>query len=121
MWGVSSLPQTKVIPLVDLVITAAGTNTTVESFYYGKRTLALPVFADQSDNAQRIHETGLGLRLDPFRVTEEELLSGIEKLLEDEQLERSMLSISKRMQTSNSVVRAADMIENLAKTTQDKK
>jgi UDP:flavonoid glycosyltransferase YjiC (YdhE family) len=115
MWGAASLPQTKVIPLVDLVITHGGNNTITESFHFGKRVLVLPIFGDQWDNGQRIHETGLGLQFLPYKVTEEELLSGIEALLKDELLERRMISISKRIQSSNSQARAADVVENVAR------
>jgi UDP:flavonoid glycosyltransferase YjiC (YdhE family) len=59
MWGAKSVPQTKVILLVDLVITHGGYNTITESFYFGKRVLVLPLFEDQWDNGQRIYETGL--------------------------------------------------------------
>jgi UDP:flavonoid glycosyltransferase YjiC (YdhE family) len=115
MWGAPSVPQTKVIPLVDLVITHGGNNTITESFYFGKRVLVLPLFGDQWDNGQRIFETGLGLQFYPFKVKEEELLQGIETLLKDTLLERRMISISKRIQSSNSQARAADVIENVAR------
>jgi UDP:flavonoid glycosyltransferase YjiC (YdhE family) len=115
MWGAATVPQTKVIPLVDLVITHGGNNTVTESFYFGKRLLVLSLFADQLDNGQRIHETGLGLQFLPYTVTEEDLLGGIETLLKDELLERRMISISKRIQSSNSQAEAADVIEKVAR------
>jgi len=118
MWGEPFLPQTKVIPLVDLVITHAGHNTIAESFYFGKRILTLPLFTDQLDNARRIEETGLGRQFSPYAVTEEELLSGIESLLADELLQRRMISISQRIQSGNPQAKAADIIEDVAKTTQ---
>jgi len=114
MWGAIRLPQTNVIPLVDLVITHGGNNTITESFYFGKKILVLPLCIDQLDNAQRIEETGLGLKFQPYQVSRE-LLSGIQKLLNDELLQKRMISISKRIQASNSQVKAADLIEDVAK------
>jgi len=115
MWGATRLPQTKVIPLMDLVITHGGNNTITETFYFGKRILVLPLCLDQFDNARRIEETGHGLHFQPYHVTEQELLSGIEKLLGDELLEKRIKAISQRIQASNPQAFVADLIENAAK------
>ncbi len=109
------MPQTKVIPLVDLVITHGGNNTITESFYFGKRVLVLPLFGDQKDNGQRVYETGLGLQFRPYEVTDTELVSAIDFLLKDELLERRMKSIGQRIRATNSQASAADLIENVAK------
>ena len=114
MWGANIVPQTKVIPLVDMVITHGGNNTVTESFYFGKPCIVLPLFLDQHDNAQRIQELGYGFRFPPYQVTENELLCGIEKILNDKELARRMKSISARMQAADSQSRAADLIEAVA-------
>jgi len=114
MWGASSLPQTRVIPLVDLVMTHGGNNTVTESFYFGKRLLVLPLFSDQLDNGQRIAETGLGLQFHPYKVTAEELLPAIESLLNNQVLEKRMAAISKRIQASGSPDKAAHFVESVA-------
>jgi len=113
MWGQSYVPQTKVLPLVDLVISHAGTNTVTESFCFGKPLIAMPLFGDQYDNAQRLEEKGYGVRLEPYDCTEEELLSAIEKLLNDEELKTKLSEASKRISSDKGLVKAAELVEKL--------
>ena len=75
--------------------------------------IVLPMFADQYDNAQRLKETGLGARLDPYNFTEEQLIQSIDKLLDDAQLQQTLLEASKRIQNSNKHQELAIKIENL--------
>ena len=66
MCGEGYLPQPAILPQVDLVITHGGNNTTCEALHHGKPMVVLPIFWDQYDNAQRMHETGLGVRLSTY-------------------------------------------------------
>jgi len=114
MWGQEFLPQTKILPLVDLVLTHGGNNTTVEALHFGKPMVVLPLFWDQYDNAQRMAETGFGVRLDTYAFTEEEMRSAIDRLLGDEPLRARLAQVSAQIRSHDGVRRAADLIEATA-------
>jgi MGT family glycosyltransferase len=115
MVGAEFLPQTSVLPLVDLVITHGGNNTITESLYFGKPMIVLPLFWDQHDNAQRVQETGFGVRLDPYRFRDAELLGWIDRLLADRGLASRLQTMARRLQATPGTVQAAEMIEAVAR------
>jgi MGT family glycosyltransferase len=115
MAGAEFLPQASILPHVDLVITHGGNNTTTECFWFGKPMVVLPVFWDQYDNAQRVDELGLGRRLETYRVEPEVLRATVDDLLGDESLHARMRAISERVRAVPGTVRAAGLIERLAR------
>ena len=116
MVGDEFLPQVSVLPQVDLVITHGGNNTTTECLHFGKPMVVLPIFWDQHDNAQRIDETGFGIRLTTYSLGESDLPAAIDRLLADRELRASLADVSKRLQASPGAERAAELIEQLAVT-----
>jgi MGT family glycosyltransferase len=113
MWGAEFLPQTSVLPLVDLVITHGGNNTTTEALHFGKPMIVLPLFWDQYDNAQRVDELGLGVRLDTYRFTDAELHDAIARLLGDTALRQRLADAGAAIRAADGVRVAADAIEQL--------
>ena len=116
MYGEEFLPQPSILPQVDVVITHGGNNTATECFHFGRPMVVLPLFWDQYDNAQRVHELGYGLRLDTYRFADEELTGAIERLASDVGLKDRMAAVSAGLQASPGNVHAADLIEKLAAT-----
>ncbi len=113
MVGASIVPQTKVIPQVDLVITHGGNNTTTESLHFGKPMIVLPLFWDQYDNAQRVHETGFGRRLSTYGFTDEELLGAIEELLGDGELRERAARVGAAIRERHGLRSGAEIIERV--------
>jgi MGT family glycosyltransferase len=113
MWGAEFLPQTKIIPLVDLVITHGGNNTTTESLHFGKPMVLLPLFWDQHDNAQRMHELGYGVRLDPYRFTDDQLHAALARLLGDGELRARLAKEGAEIRQRDGLRTAAELISGL--------
>ena len=114
MIGMEFLPQTKVIPQVDLVITHGGNNTTTESLHFGKPMILLPLFWDQYDNAQRMDELGFGVRLSTYAFTDQEMFDALEKLLGDHELRARMTKIGALIRERDGLHAGADIIESVA-------
>ncbi len=114
MWGAEFLPQTSIIPAVDLVITHGGNNTVTEAMHFGKPMVLLPLFWDQYDNAQRVHERGFGRRLSTYSFTDDELASALAELLGDNALRERVAAAGERIRAADGVRRAADLIEAAA-------
>jgi MGT family glycosyltransferase len=114
MNGAEFLPQPAILPQVDLVITHGGNNTTTESLHFGRPMVVLPLFWDQHDNAQRMDELGLGVRLRTYQAEPAELTGAIDRLLADRGLRDRLARISAGLRSSPGTVRAADLIERLA-------
>jgi MGT family glycosyltransferase len=115
MWGAEFLPQTTIMPHVDLVITHGGNNTTTEALHFGKPMVVLPLFWDQYDNAQRVHERGFGVRVDPYGFTPEELRTTVANLLADTDLREKIAAIGEDIRSRNGLEQAADRIEELGR------
>jgi MGT family glycosyltransferase len=113
MTGEEFLPQTSILPQVDAVITHGGNNTVTESLAFGKPMVLLPVFWDQYDNAQRMHETGFGIRLDTYGHSPEELPAAVDRLLGDAALRERLDALSSRLRSAPGTDRAADLVEEL--------
>ncbi|MEI6361909.1 MAG: nucleotide disphospho-sugar-binding domain-containing protein [Actinomycetes bacterium] len=115
MVGAEFLPQTTIIPKVDLVITHGGNNTTTESLHFGKPMILLPLFWDQHDNAQRMDELGFGVRLSTYTFTDAEMHGALETLLNDADLRDRLAKQGEAIRARNGMRRGADVIESVGR------
>jgi UDP:flavonoid glycosyltransferase YjiC (YdhE family) len=114
MTGAAFLPQPAILPQVDLVITHGGNNTVTEAFHHGKPMVVLPLFWDQVDNAQRVDETGFGIRLPAYDFEDAELTAAVDHLLADDALAGRLAAVSGRIRAAEGTRLAADLIERVA-------
>jgi UDP:flavonoid glycosyltransferase YjiC (YdhE family) len=113
MYGEPFLPQPSILPQCDLLITHGGNNTTTEGFHFGLPMIALPLFWDQYDNAQRLRETGFGARLPTYDWEEGDLVTAIDGLLGDDPLRARMRANAEAIRARPGSVEAADLIETV--------
>ncbi len=113
MTGAATLPQTTLLPQVDLVITHGGNNTTTEAMHFGKPMIVLPLFWDQYDNAQRVHELGFGIRLATYAFADGELTGAVDRLLADTVLRERMAAIGADIRARDGLRRGAQIIERV--------
>jgi MGT family glycosyltransferase len=116
MYGDQFLPQPSILPQCDLLITHGGNNTMCEGFHFELPMIALPLFWDQYDNAQRLRETRFGVRLPTYDWTEQELLGAVRRLLSDDELAATMRANAHAIQANEGRVRGADLLEAVALT-----
>ena len=118
MVGAEFLPQPKVVPLVDAVITHGGNNTTTEALHFGKPMVVLPLFWDQYDNAQRMHELGYGVRLDTYTFTDDDMRSALDTVLAPAVRDR-LAGVGRAVRARDGLRRGADVIEQVARSHAD--
>jgi MGT family glycosyltransferase len=111
--GAELVPQPALLPLVDAVITHGGNNTVTECLHFGKPMVVLPLFWDQYDNAQRMDELGLGVRLPTFEFEDAQLGEAVQRLVADDALRARLNEISAGLQANPGTERAADCIESV--------
>jgi len=113
MAGAEFVPQPAILRQADLVITHGGNNTVAEAIHFGKPMIVLPLFWDQHDNAQRVAETGFGVRLPTYEFEDEQLHDAIDRLLAPEN--PKLREASARLRASPGTVQAAGLIQELAR------
>ncbi|MBA3691150.1 MAG: glycosyl transferase [Actinobacteria bacterium] len=114
MYGGRFLPQPSILPQCDLLITHGGNNTVCEGFHFGLPMIALPLFWDQYDNAQRLAEMGFGERLPTYGWTREGLVRVVDRLLGDEALHVRMQVVAEAIRADPGHEKAAGLIEGIA-------
>ena len=112
-WGDNFVPQTAILKVVDLAIIHGGNNSLCEAFYYGKPMIVMPLFGDQPDNAQRVHEKGFGIKINPFTCSKEQLLDAIEQLLNDKVLNEKLKLIAERSEREAKANKIVEIVEQV--------
>ena len=70
-------------PQIKAFVYHCGMNGVWEAVYHGVPMVAVPLFGDQYDNAQRIVSRGMGVKVDISTLTSDELADAIRTVISD--------------------------------------
>lgn len=107
------VPQTALLPLVDIVITHGGNNTVQETLFAGKPMIVIPFGSDQIVNAQRVEKIGVGVSIPFFELNKASLCQAIKKVMKPDMIERARILGSSLQQHDGTEI-ATSAILNLA-------
>lgn len=114
MIGAAYIPQPFLLQHVQLAIVHGGNNGITECLHNGVPLIVVPMFGDQFDNAQRVADMQLGLRLNLQQCSQAQLLGAVDQLLADRELRRRVSLVGAKMRARNDVERVCQMLHSLA-------
>ncbi|MBQ0924161.1 macrolide family glycosyltransferase [Saccharopolyspora endophytica] len=106
-----SFPQPAVLRHAEAFVSHAGMNSTMESLHAGVPLIAVPQMPEQSANAARAEELGLGTALDSESVTAAELRETVDRVAADPGVRATLDRMREVVRSSGGAPAGADAIE----------
>lgn len=106
-------PYPEILPRVTAVIHHGGAGITYSTLQAGKPALIIPDGKDQPDNAQKVVEAGVGLRLNQQRVTPERVQNAVCQLLAETAYHNRAVQMAAQMEQYTPVPTSLSVIEAL--------
>jgi MGT family glycosyltransferase len=103
----------ELLPLTDIVISTGGGGTVQGALSAGVPQVIIPTEWDKPENAQRVVEAGVGLRLAPWRVTPRRLRATAERVLSDPFFRQNAQRVAASFARFGGAERAAELLEEL--------
>lgn len=108
------VPQLDILPRTHIFVTHAGTNSVLESMYYGVPMVLIPQQPEQRLHAQRVVEMGLGVMLEKGAVSALTLREAVERVAHDPVYRERMQQMQHVTRSGGGYQRAADAIMQFA-------
>lgn len=106
-------PQLELLQKASLTICHSGTNTVLESLFYGVPIVAIPIANDQAGVATRIAWSGVGKFITTSSLTTDRLRRAIQEVLTQPSYQENALRLKTAIQKAGGVPRAVDIIEEV--------
>jgi MGT family glycosyltransferase len=104
----------ELIPRCAAVVTAGGAATILSALQAGVPVVVVPTTWDKPDNARRVLEAGVGVRVSPRRLTPERLRAAVERVLDEPGYRAAAADAARRLAAAPGAPRAAELLEALA-------
>jgi MGT family glycosyltransferase len=108
------LSHEEFLPRCAALVTTGGAATVLASLKAGVPLVVVPTFWDKNDNAQRVVEAGVGLRIAPRRCTPDRVRAAVMRLLQEPHFRENARRIARRFSEMPGPPRAAELLEGLA-------
>ena len=104
------------LPRCAAMVTTGGAGTVMAGLRAGVPQLIVPTHWDKPDNARRVVEAGVGLRLTPRRCTARGLRDAVERLLYKPSYRERARRLAEQLAREEGPSRAAGLLEDLSRT-----
>lgn len=104
------VPQLEVLKRAHVFVTHCGMNSASETIQYAVPAVCIPLGADQPTVAKRLEELAIGVRLDPYNLSAENIADAVDRVLSDEKFARNAHEMSQTMAKYNGKVDGAKYI-----------
>lgn len=106
------MPQSDVLPGVDVVVSHGGSGSLVAALAHGLPSVLLPLGADQPHNAVRAAELGLASSLDAADATPEAIAEQVETVLRDDAMRARCAAVADDVRALPDVTAAVAALED---------
>jgi len=107
------VPHKDLIPRCDVVVTTGGAGTVLSALGAGVPLVVVPTGWDLPENAQRVVEAKVGIRIEPRHCTPERLRAAIETILSNSAYRRNAQHMSAALARQGGPPRAAELLETV--------
>lgn len=107
------VPHSDLLPRTDVLVTTGGGSTVVAGVQAGVPMVVVPTQWDKPENAQRVVEAGVGLRLAPRHCTPRRLRAVVERVLGDDAFRGNSRRMAAAFARYGGPRQAATLIEGL--------
>jgi len=111
--------HSELLPRCAAVVTTGGANTVLASLRAGVPVVVVPTTWDKPDNARRVVEAGVGLRLAPRRCSPERLRAAVEEVLRDPSYASNARRVADALARAPGPAGAAVLLQELATASAD--